>query len=342
MHHSIRLQPLTPCFFQNFLPRLKDHVLARTRGLTYNGDEYDFTDDERECIVFHNNKIHDHPLLRVNYTTYDLRREQDTINPLSRADIMVLSQEDERTHPYWYARVVKIFHIMVEHREDHFSPFAKPARMDVLFVRWFQLDSNFNAGWDAKRLYRVQFFENDRSGDAFGFIDPNLVVRGVHLIPAFAYGETDNPEHPLGARLQDVDWRYSYVNMYVSIRTTSAKPNHYYRFVDRDMFMRFRGGGIGHKATRDWDQHLQKEGRVPRDYHDGDDAEEPTDAINREVDDGIDIGDEDEVDLDPEENEGQEDEGVDGDYENRLDQVVADEGEELDDDIWAQEGYGAL
>ena len=33
-----------------------------------------------------------------------------------------------------------------------------------------------------------------------------------------------------------------------------------YRFVDRDMFMRFRGGGIGHKVTRDWDDILQREG----------------------------------------------------------------------------------
>ena len=43
------------------------------RGLEYNGNEYNFTDDECECIVFHNNKIHTHLLLRVNYTTYDLR-----------------------------------------------------------------------------------------------------------------------------------------------------------------------------------------------------------------------------------------------------------------------------
>ncbi|KIJ07145.1 hypothetical protein PAXINDRAFT_90874, partial [Paxillus involutus ATCC 200175] len=31
---------------QNFIPRLKDHLLARLRGLAYNGDEYDFSDDD--------------------------------------------------------------------------------------------------------------------------------------------------------------------------------------------------------------------------------------------------------------------------------------------------------
>ncbi|KAF9226853.1 hypothetical protein BS17DRAFT_776235 [Gyrodon lividus] len=30
-----------------------------------------------------------HSMLRVNYTTYDLRREQDTINPLTRADCVM-------------------------------------------------------------------------------------------------------------------------------------------------------------------------------------------------------------------------------------------------------------
>jgi len=55
-------------------------------------------------------------ILQVNHTTYDLRREQDTINPSTRADIMVLSHKDERTHPYWYARVLGIMWSTVETR----------------------------------------------------------------------------------------------------------------------------------------------------------------------------------------------------------------------------------
>ncbi|KAG2154064.1 hypothetical protein DEU56DRAFT_952119 [Suillus clintonianus] len=31
-------------------------------------------------------------------------------------------------------------------------------------------------------------------------------------------------------------------------------------FVDRDMFMRFRGGGVGHKVTREWDEFLRNDG----------------------------------------------------------------------------------
>ncbi|KAF8223514.1 hypothetical protein L208DRAFT_1102319, partial [Tricholoma matsutake] len=53
---------------------------------------------------------------------------------------------------------------------------------------------------------------------------------GVHLIPAFAYGKTDGllgPSIACPLKDNDQDWQYFYVNM----------------FVDRDMFMRFRGGG---------------------------------------------------------------------------------------------------
>ena len=206
---------------QNFIPRLKDHLLGRLRGLAYNGDEYDFSDEDRSCVLIHNNQIFEHSFLRVNYTTYDLRREQDSVNPRTRADIMLLSQEDERSHPYWYARVCLIFHIMVEHRMDTLSPFSKPKRMDVLFVRWFRRDTNFNSGWDAKRLPRIQFFDQEHLTDAFGFVDPNSVIRGVHLIPAFTVGPTKEllPHsfiryEPLAEGWEiELDWTFFYVNM---------------------------------------------------------------------------------------------------------------------------------
>ncbi|EGN92104.1 hypothetical protein SERLA73DRAFT_66319, partial [Serpula lacrymans var. lacrymans S7.3] len=99
----------------DFFPQLKDHLLTCPHGLAYNGDEYDFTDGDGNCVLLHNNKIFEHSLLQVNYTTYNLQREQNTINSLTRADIMLLSQEDEHIHPYWYARVIEIFHVMVEY-----------------------------------------------------------------------------------------------------------------------------------------------------------------------------------------------------------------------------------
>ncbi|KIJ11124.1 hypothetical protein PAXINDRAFT_15944 [Paxillus involutus ATCC 200175] len=204
---------------ENFIPQLKDHFLARLRGMAYNGDEYDFSDQDRDCILFHDNKFFEHSVLQINYTTYDLRRDQDSINPRTRADIMVLSQEDERSHPYWYARVTLIFHIMVEYRKDPTSTYSRPSRMDVLFVRWFQRDTNFDVGWNAKRPFRLQFFDQHNISDAFGFVNPDSVVRSVHLIPVFALGSTDELLGPSFVRQErgtegwDFDWRYFYVNM---------------------------------------------------------------------------------------------------------------------------------
>lgn len=204
---------------QEFIPRLEDHLLARARGIEYDGDEHTFSNEDRRCINIKGNHVYFHKILRINYTTYDLRREQDTINPLTRADIMVLSHEEERVHPYWYARVVEIFHVMVQSRKNAYSLFSAPLRMDVLFVRWFRRDINYPSGWQEKRLHRLQFFDQEDASDAFGFIDPDLVVRGAHIIPAFGYSQTNDLLGPSQARrhkddeAHHIDWKYYYVNM---------------------------------------------------------------------------------------------------------------------------------
>ncbi|KAG2150702.1 uncharacterized protein EDB93DRAFT_1041621, partial [Suillus bovinus] len=83
------------------------------------------------------------------------------------------------------------------------------------------------------RLPRIGFLRGE-DPCAFGFVDPDVVIRAIHLIPAFEHGQTDQlladsfvrREADLGK-----DWLYFYINI----------------FADRDMFMRYRGGGIGHK-----------------------------------------------------------------------------------------------
>jgi len=60
---------------------------------------------------------------------------------------------------------------------------------DFLWVRWFAHDVTAPSGWAAKRLPRVGFYDGDDES-AFGFLDPDMVVRGVQLIPAFKYGRT--------------------------------------------------------------------------------------------------------------------------------------------------------
>jgi hypothetical protein len=63
----------------------------------YTREELEFTDEEQSQIIIANNKLHEHSVLQINFTTYDLWQEQDSLNPRTHADIMVLSHETDDT-----------------------------------------------------------------------------------------------------------------------------------------------------------------------------------------------------------------------------------------------------
>ena len=81
-----------------------------------------------------------------------------------------------------------------------------------------------------KSLHRLQFHNvHDTSAAAFGFIDPENVIRGVHLVPAFAFGSTEELLGPSKARRKldgapngYHDWNYYFVNMYVIYQVSSS------------------------------------------------------------------------------------------------------------------------
>ncbi|KIK79862.1 hypothetical protein PAXRUDRAFT_160118, partial [Paxillus rubicundulus Ve08.2h10] len=102
------------------------------------------------------------------------------------ADVMVLANKEESLmispHPYWYARIIGIFHINVQHA-GHIKSF------DILWVRWFGRNVETPTVWAAKRLPCIGFYDS-ADPSAFGFLDPDSIIRGVHLIPAFTYGRT--------------------------------------------------------------------------------------------------------------------------------------------------------
>ena len=205
---------------QRFLPDLKDHLLERllSRHGQLDDDTPDFTDRDRFAVFIVNDQLYEHQTLQVNYTTYDARRDQDTINPRTHADVMFLSRDNPsavNAHPYLYAQVLKIFHLRILHTGPS-SRDTGVQEFDVLWVRWFQRDVSYGAGWDCKRLHRLSFFPG-RHPDAFGFVDPNDVIRSSHLIPAFAHGKTAAfLPLPSVCRLgedKDNDWKHFYINM---------------------------------------------------------------------------------------------------------------------------------
>ncbi|KIJ59331.1 hypothetical protein HYDPIDRAFT_46993, partial [Hydnomerulius pinastri MD-312] len=182
-------------------------------------------------VVFKGNRIYSHPLLRINYTTYNLHREMDTVNPRTdHHDIMLLAHAGgPERHPFCYAHILAIYHANVVFTRPESRDY-QARRFEFLWVRWFQL-LDTPAGWEHSSLDKERFMSMDQA-DVYGFVDPSDVLRCCHLVLVFADGRL----HPDGvaisrnARDSD-DWKYYYIN----------------RFIDRDMLMRYHWGlGVGH------------------------------------------------------------------------------------------------
>ncbi|KAK6985226.1 hypothetical protein R3P38DRAFT_3450728 [Favolaschia claudopus] len=81
-------------------PPRQHHHISESKRAWFNIHEFlDETDRDPALKV-----------MRINYTTYDMGRDEDTINPRTKSDIMVLSHEDEddiaTAHPYLEIRHV--------------------------------------------------------------------------------------------------------------------------------------------------------------------------------------------------------------------------------------------
>ena len=110
--------------------------------------------------------------------------------------------------------MVKIFHVNIRHYGEH-SHSDELQRKDVLLVRWFSHNLTHCSGFSARHLPRIEFLPEDDS-DAFSFLDPDVVIHGIHLIPTFSLGRTSELLGPLIARKEkdsDEDWQAFDVNM---------------------------------------------------------------------------------------------------------------------------------
>ncbi|KAI0738103.1 hypothetical protein C8Q80DRAFT_1222726 [Daedaleopsis nitida] len=210
---------------KTFLPRLYEHLAARILGgdsMYSEGEE--FTQEQLDGIRILDDRLYKHQYLRINHTTYDMRREQDVIHPRRHADIMVLSPEWDTTHPYWARYDGPDADQLSRKWRDH----------DFLWVRWFSHvnPNTYPSGFHHRRQPRLHF------------IDPDDVIRAAYILPCPA-GPAPLTDELLGpsalARQVPVEpgvpdnvWDYEFYT--VSL------------FADRDIFMRHHGGGIGHKG----------------------------------------------------------------------------------------------
>ena len=208
---------LTSITLQNFIPRLKDHLLSRLLCQEFDGDEVEYTDEDRLTVRVIGDHIYSAKVLRVNYTSYDMRRDQDSLNPRTHCDVMVLSTETgPNAHPYWYARVLGVFHAKVLHTGSE-ARNRSIQHMEFLWVRWFGVEPGYHWGFKTARLSKIGFIPDTDDG-AFGFLDPSLVIRGCHLVPCFASGRTAEllrtPNFTAARQPNEVDdWAQYYVMM---------------------------------------------------------------------------------------------------------------------------------
>ncbi|KAJ7138764.1 hypothetical protein C8R43DRAFT_1131929 [Mycena crocata] len=261
---------------KGFIPKLKDHLLSRLLGRSFDGDEAEYSEAQHNTVKIIHNTMFPVQTLRVNFTTYDMWRDQDTINPRSHPSVMVLSPETtDNTHPFWYARVLGIYHVEVLHTGSE-SRNGSSQHMEFLWVRWYGTEPGYRSGFKAARLPKIGFVP-DSDEYAFGFLDPSLVLCGCHIVPAFAAGRTSSlstlpPGQSTAARAagETDDWE----NFYVVI------------WVDRDMFMRYVGNGVGHLVHRQ----LAWKGNNDADVNGLADAEEDAEAPPRViVDDAMEV-----------------------------------------------------
>ncbi|TEB24923.1 hypothetical protein FA13DRAFT_1796782 [Coprinellus micaceus] len=225
-------------YLTNFVIQLKQHLFPRILDRLGLGDAAEAVpEDQWIHVVLRANRIHAHRLLRVNYTTYDVRREQDVLHvDTPQCNFMTLNDQYEpktwlSEHPYTYGKLLGVFHADVSY--VGLLPSDTPAprfhRIDFAWVHWY----SFIGPKGEFSLDRVSPRPITSHG-VLEFIDPSYIIRSVHLIPQFSQGKEAEPM--LESRLvrnQPV-WKTYFIN----------------RFVDRDMFMRYQlGMAVGHAYT---------------------------------------------------------------------------------------------
>ncbi|TFK16819.1 hypothetical protein FA15DRAFT_606329 [Coprinopsis marcescibilis] len=234
-----------------FVPQLKQHLLPRVCSLL-EGEHYQEA-DIRQClsynwtsVVLSNNRIFSHKLMKISYTAYDVRLDEDILHvDTPRSNVMMLNASFNRnnndSHPFVYAKVLGIFHADVSflgflangHRD------LSSRRLEFLWVHWYQLvEQNCELSLDRVSLLPTS------SPSAFGFIDPASVVRCVHIIPQFSQKRIRPDGQATSAWANDAEaWKFYFIN----------------KFVDRDMYMRYNLGiGVGHTYGGDGFRYNQR------------------------------------------------------------------------------------
>lgn len=179
----------------------------------------DDTRSEWENVLLRNDRIYNHKIMRVRYTTYDVRRGEDVVHTgSSHCNIMVLNPEfsiknPESPQPFWYARVIGIYHANVVYVGNGNADY-QPRRMEFLWVRWYHFNDP-PSEWKQQRLDRLHF-PPVAEHESFGFLNPDDVLRGAHIIPSLSGGKAyDDGKSSSPCAQNGTDWKIYVINRQV-------------------------------------------------------------------------------------------------------------------------------
>ena len=207
----------------HLLPRIQESL--KLKHLSLNLLDSHIQQKALDSILIKDNRLFLHKAVRFYYTTYDIRRSEDIVNPrTSHCDIMLLGSPGSQgvremetmppSHPFTYARVLGIYHVNVIYTGPGMIDY-EAMRFDFLFVRWFELQENSKVK-DEEALDHV-YFPPMSAEDSFGFVDPHLVLRSCHLIPVFAQGKRHDDGIGLSRLSKDgSEWKSYFINRYAS------------------------------------------------------------------------------------------------------------------------------
>ena len=158
---------------------------------TTSSNEYSchFNGNGRDFVLLNKDLIYHHKVIHFHFTTYDVRRGTDIINPgTSRCNIMLLADQvnsvidSSNLHRFLYAQVLGAYHANVIYTGPGMHDY-EPCCFNFLWVRWFEVVNPASSGWEASKLDSVRFPPLCEE-TLLGFIDPKDVLHGCHIIPA--------------------------------------------------------------------------------------------------------------------------------------------------------------
>ena len=92
-------------------------------------------------------------------------------------------------HPFLYGHILGIFHVNTIYKGPTMDDY-NPRQFYFLWIRWYDLDLPTQKG-KSTSPYQLEWltFPSMFDEHAFGFVDPADVIRGCHIVPAFAKGK---------------------------------------------------------------------------------------------------------------------------------------------------------